>query len=475
VSRRPGLVGATALCAALIGCAVPGSGPGDVTSTSSPPIEHRAMLSNPNSRGIVQVEPLETYLNGVMQRILDTVEAPQRPRVRIRVYVSATDDVGADCFVDGAIYIRWKTFVFLKSEDAIAALLAHEVSHIILGHLSNDGWTSLLKPLSAIATVASLGAPGAVLTTVIGGQYVDKAGLAAWSRNQEIAADTQGLALMAKAGYDPDAYFDLFDAIGEYRLPVETPGLLSNFKPTGKPGEYQINIGNLQFGSVENSHPELPARKANMRKLLDASNFARGGHAPRPANAYPSILSLAVVKASLSGLEAEAEGDRLFRGGSFPGALRNVHLALASPVADSIVVQVLRINVLHRALPAQSFSSHLGALATRADAPIWLSILELSIASSARDWKSAAGIADFIQERYEPLPVLYPMIMTAYEKRTQQLTGLLPKIGNIPVSGPGREAEFKEYSRLTSVTLKLTLKCVATGDLNIMAGCSHAK
>jgi hypothetical protein len=106
----------------------------------------------------------------------------------------------------------------IKNDDQLAAVLAHELSHILLKHNQDKSvyqsmpWT--FEKAGAMAVlVESKFAPEeknktALLTTSLSATWAD-IGSPAWTRENEREADKLGLDLLIKAGYDPEAFFSI--------------------------------------------------------------------------------------------------------------------------------------------------------------------------------------------------------------------------------------------------------------------------
>jgi hypothetical protein len=132
-------------------------------------------------------------------------------------------ELNAMAFPDGRIYIT-NTLARSVTDDELAFVLGHEITHITEGHAKNQ------------ITRATGGAIfGALLAVVLGGSASDiRAGAdivggltyGHYSRKDENRADAGGVRLMAQAGYDPkeaaDAMQRLIDAYGpgDAKVPV---------------------------------------------------------------------------------------------------------------------------------------------------------------------------------------------------------------------------------------------------------------
>jgi predicted Zn-dependent protease len=174
--------------------------------------------------GLVPASPLETYLNGVLAKLL--AQSPVK-NVPAHVYVRASGDWAAKSTADANIYVALGTLLRLDNEDEVAALLAHEGSHIILGHANADvvqGVQQRALQLSALAVdaqqiVAGAQSKGGTGNPVANGARVEDQSrvlllnttliMPAWTREQERDADRLGTDLLVRAGYSPQAMASL--------------------------------------------------------------------------------------------------------------------------------------------------------------------------------------------------------------------------------------------------------------------------
>ena len=85
--------------------------------------------------GLVPAPALTAYLNGVLAKLLAQSPVTSVPA---KVYVRASGDWAAKTTADANIYVALGTLLRLDDEDEIAALLAHEAAHVILGHADAD-------------------------------------------------------------------------------------------------------------------------------------------------------------------------------------------------------------------------------------------------------------------------------------------------------------------------------------------------
>ncbi|TMQ26430.1 MAG: hypothetical protein E6K82_04550 [Candidatus Rokuibacteriota bacterium] len=106
----------------------------------------------------------------------------------------ATRDVSAYTAEDATFY--FSEGLARQSGRAVDALVAHEVSHELLGHRGQR--RSLSLGLSAGFTVLGIVVPGAGLLDLLVSPLVVRA----YTRDQEIAADLKGADILGALGYD---------------------------------------------------------------------------------------------------------------------------------------------------------------------------------------------------------------------------------------------------------------------------------
>ena len=107
----------------------------------------------------------------------------------------------------GYIFISRGLLALVNSEDELAGILAHEISHVTLRHHARQAQRGVLPSV--------LQMPGRAIGAVVGedvGEVINAplaaagtAYLSSYSRAQEQEADRAGLQLAARAGYDPAA------------------------------------------------------------------------------------------------------------------------------------------------------------------------------------------------------------------------------------------------------------------------------
>jgi predicted Zn-dependent protease len=151
------------------------------------------------------------YVSRVGQNL---VKYSREPEKKFEFVVLPSDTVNAFSLGAGRIYIYMGMLREVKSEDELAAVLAHEIGHDIFGHPPKTV-TRQMFWLTGTRKVKSLAETEKALRDLL--IAYEKNTLAAvgesllgWSRFNELEADKAGFYNMYKAGYNPEAMKNVF-------------------------------------------------------------------------------------------------------------------------------------------------------------------------------------------------------------------------------------------------------------------------
>ncbi|MGP1253800.1 MAG: M48 family metalloprotease [Kiloniellales bacterium] len=178
-----------------------------------------------NSYGLVPSTAMTEYLNGIAARLL---EHSPRSGVPFDIRINGSQFLGfAAAYADGVISVPIGLIGNADSEDEIAGLLAHELTHVILNHHDADWLSRTNQQLVSVAEIGtglafelgqSMGfiQEGDHQKEVLIGYAASQATLFLtgtvltpdWTRDQELEADMMAIDLMVAAGYSPEAYFE---------------------------------------------------------------------------------------------------------------------------------------------------------------------------------------------------------------------------------------------------------------------------
>lgn len=127
--------------------------------------------------------------------------------------------VNAFALPGGPVFITIALLSRFETEDQLAAVLSHEIVHVLARHSAqriaqNDLTNGLIGAVGVASGDASAQQTAAMIAQIVNMSY---------GRDDEIQSDTLGVCLMLQAGYDPNAMIELMrilqDAGGGARQP----------------------------------------------------------------------------------------------------------------------------------------------------------------------------------------------------------------------------------------------------------------
>lgn len=152
----------------------------------------------------------------------------------------------------GQVFVTHAMVTRLETEDRLAAVLGHEIAHVVARHGAEQlAKQQLAQGLAGATTIATYdpGNPGTAAGGAIAAAVSHLANMK-FSRQDELEADELGVALVAEAGYDPGAMIDVLRVLSE----------------TGS--------GVPEFFST---HPSPDGRLERIRALIEERGQRRGG------------------------------------------------------------------------------------------------------------------------------------------------------------------------------------------------------
>jgi predicted Zn-dependent protease len=179
------------------------------------------------------------------------------------------DSINAFAMPGGAVLVSHGLLKRLANESELAAVLAHEVAHVVLKHqltaiqssLNSDVWAGLGKDVAGQA-VGRRGGDAFGLKSAAASAGVDavKSGvfLRPLDRGMEYDADRLGVVLATRSGYDPYGMVAVMQMLAQEK-------------------------GDGSGASVFDTHPAASDRMAELEKFVPT--VAKGGAAPAQADA----------------------------------------------------------------------------------------------------------------------------------------------------------------------------------------------
>lgn len=146
--------------------------------------------------GAYQDPPLERLLDKVAKTV---AAASDQPELSYRITVLNSPSVNAFALPSGDVYITRGLVSLANDTSEIAAVVAHEMGHVLARHAFARADKERQAMLVSRIVTDVLNDPNAGALAKARGRV----SLARFSREQEFEADQIGVGLLAKAGYDP--------------------------------------------------------------------------------------------------------------------------------------------------------------------------------------------------------------------------------------------------------------------------------
>jgi len=155
-----------------------------------------------------------TYVRCVVNALVRQLPAEQQ-RVAWESAVFAEKDPNAFALPGGKVGVNAGIFSVAKNQDQLAAVLAHEIGHVVEHHhderITRQQGTSTLLGIGSAILGSAYGQGAANATSQLGGFAAQGLILLPNTRVQESEADVVGQRLMARAGFDPRQAVNLWE------------------------------------------------------------------------------------------------------------------------------------------------------------------------------------------------------------------------------------------------------------------------
>jgi beta-barrel assembly-enhancing protease len=228
------------------------------------------------SVGAVLVNRYKPYPDGSANDYLNLLgqtlaQASDRPETFGGYHFLTLDSPEINAFAapGGLIFVSRGMLRLCGSEDAVAAVLAHEIAHIQLLHglqaIDKSRVTEALTTLGEEGAKSYGGQKLADLTKVFEGSISDVTSTLVnngYSRSFEREADAAAVTILSRVGYDPDGLVAMLTEMEKHLK----PGGLDFARTHPSPRSRIDDIGRRHDGGK--ALAEVPARQARFRKAL---------------------------------------------------------------------------------------------------------------------------------------------------------------------------------------------------------------
>ncbi|MDB2390557.1 M48 family metalloprotease [Alphaproteobacteria bacterium] len=282
--------------------------------------------------------------------------------IKVRVVIAPE----YNAFVAGGqtVYVNSGLILKAKSPDEVIGVLAHELGHIVAGHVPLRGEAiadakaaSALAALAAIALAASSGSSDAAIGVMIGGQDRAQRNLLASVRRDESVADELGLRILDDAGFSAVGLRDMMQRMASQRaLPENRQSSYYTTHPGAETrlATYQdhINQSPVSDNILPTKTNQLMARvAAKMRAWTENPQDVLRYQEPDPAN---TLYAHAIAS---------------YRRGDLRLALTYIDQLLTSAPDDAFFHEFRGDILLSMGQASDAASAYEAAVAIRPDSP----------------------------------------------------------------------------------------------------------
>lgn len=193
-------------------------------------------------------------LRRIGQRVLAQVDDSKEPW-RYSFDVVDSKEINAFALPGGPVFFYTGLLNKLESEDEIAGVLAHELTHVRREHWAYAYADSQKRNL-LLAGILIFGRVGKTAGDLLSIGNDVLLGLP-FSRKHENEADSQGYEIMTKAGYNPQGMADVFTFLSKSNKGGRPPEFLSTHPDDGKRIE---RIKAMMKADNRTYRPEIPVK-----------------------------------------------------------------------------------------------------------------------------------------------------------------------------------------------------------------------
>jgi predicted Zn-dependent protease len=183
------------------------------------PAQERAyggmMVRQLRGYGLVLDDPLlDGYLQSLGYRLASHSDRPRQP---FTFFLMRDRQINAFATIGGYVGVNAGLILTAEREDELAAVLAHEISHVTQRHVlraveqaQRDQLPIMLGMLGAILAASQSGSGDGVQAAIVGGMSLMQQRQINYTRSNEYEADRIGIQTLARSGYAPIAMADFF-------------------------------------------------------------------------------------------------------------------------------------------------------------------------------------------------------------------------------------------------------------------------
>ncbi len=303
----------------------------------------RTVMMQLRSAGAVNDDPLLTeYIQALGAQLASRASDGSQ---HFQFFIVNSGEINAFSLPGGYVGVNSALVLATGSESELAAVLAHEISHVTQRHMARAAYDSERTGIVSMATMLAALLLGAAThaggDAMAGVMTASQAAMAQrqinFTRADEQEADRVGIKLLSESGFNPDAMADFFEKLQQRYGASEraVPQMLQDHPVTTE----RIAEARSRARQLPPAHPEDSVSYGLMKARLEVLSASTPEAALKEFKAKPDPDSDATrygLALALEGLSQDDQADRIF------GRLASQHPAViayrigeAEALADS--------------------------------------------------------------------------------------------------------------------------------------------
>ena len=199
------------------------------------------------------------YVNRIGQNLVKNSDA----KVPFTIKVLDADEVNAMALPGGFLYVNSGLILACDSEDELAGVMSHEISHVIAHHAARNMTRMHYAQIGMVPVMILTQGTLAGLGIYEASQVAIPVTFLKFSRSYEAEADYLGVQWMYKAGYDPQGMVTIFEKLSA--LEKHKPGFLSKAFQDHPATPDSIAAVEDEIATILPSRTEVPRHQLGVR------------------------------------------------------------------------------------------------------------------------------------------------------------------------------------------------------------------
>ena len=200
--------------------------------------------------GKIEDPILQNYIDGVGQKV---AKISHMPDLEFHYVAVSDDSVNAMALPGGYIFITKGMLAKLTTEAQLAAILAHETTHVTARHSAHAMSMQIGMDLLLSAATNDKTPQGLVTIGQLAGQLTQLK----YGRDDEYEADSYGMEYLVKAGYEPDGMVETMQILEDMQKERSVEFLSTHPSPDNRKNYLEdqkrgiLNYGQLRKGKED--------------------------------------------------------------------------------------------------------------------------------------------------------------------------------------------------------------------------------